>query len=197
MDRALIGESTIASQFMIGAIRATPGNAMRWVVSGIPARAGEYAAARSIPKHSANIAAALSDPAVGTVYISFTNEKHLPQAMAANMVRAAEAAGVVFAPNHHLRCSGSHTAVRDRIGRGRIGRVRSLRIFHAVHLPETLQVWHINSADAGGGVVPGITVQDADVARSLPAEDPMSVVAGEAVVPCTGARVTVDYGAAA
>ena len=198
MDWALIGASTIASQFMIGAIRSQLGNAVRWVVSSDPVRAAEYAAGHAIPYSGADIAAALADPAVGAVYISSTNEKHRAQALAAiaagkhvlcekplamtvgeaaGMVAAAEKAGVVFATNHHLRCSGSHQAVREMIAQGRVGRVLSLRIFHAVHLPESLQGWRITSVDAGGGVVPDITVHDADVARFLLDEDPVSVVA--------------------
>jgi 1,5-anhydro-D-fructose reductase (1,5-anhydro-D-mannitol-forming) len=144
------------------------------------------------------MAQALGDPGVGAVYISSTNEKHLAQAMAAiaagkhvicekplamtvadaaAMVRAAEAAGVVFATNHHLRCAASHRAIRDLVVQGRIGRVLSLRLFHAVMLPEALQGWRIDAPDAGGGVVPDITVHDADVARFLLGEDPVSVVA--------------------
>ena len=96
---------------------------------------------------------------------------------AAEMVRAAEAAGVTFATNHHLRCSGSHRAVRALIEEGRIGRVLSLRIFHAVHLPEALRGWRIDDPGAGGGVIPDITVHNADVARFLLGEDPATVVA--------------------
>jgi 1,5-anhydro-D-fructose reductase (1,5-anhydro-D-mannitol-forming) len=93
------------------------------------------------------------------------------------MVDAAEMVGVTFATNHHLRCSGSHRAVRALIAAGSIGRVLSLRLFHAVHLPANLQGWRINDAGAGGGVIPDITVHDADVARFLLAEDPVTVVA--------------------
>nr|WP_281496011.1 Gfo/Idh/MocA family oxidoreductase [Marivita sp. S6314] len=67
--------------------------------------------------------------------------------------------------------------MRDVIADGRIGRVLSLRIFHAVHLPPHLQGWRINDASAGGGVIPDITVHDADVARFLLGEDPVDVVA--------------------
>lgn len=98
-------------------------------------------------------------------------------AEAAQMVAAARRAGLVFATNHHLRCSGSHRAIRDLIASGRIGRVLSLRIFHAVHLPPHLQGWRINDAGAGGGVIPDITVHDADVTRFLLGEDPREVVA--------------------
>lgn len=197
MRWGLIGASTIAEQHMIGAIRATGGDVAA-VVSTTSARAQDYAAKHGIPAAGDALALVLDDPSIGAVYISSTNEKHRAQALAAiaaskhvlcekplamtvaeaaGMVRAAEAAGVTFATNHHLRCSGSHRAVRDLIRSGRIGRVLSLRLFHAVHLPPNLQGWRINDPAAGGGVIPDITVHDADVARFLTGEDPVSVVA--------------------
>ncbi|GAB1362558.1 1,5-anhydro-D-fructose reductase [Rhodobacter sp.] len=193
----LVGASTIAAQHMIAAFRGN-GDTVSWVVSTSPARAADYAAEHGIPSHGADLQAALTDPATDAVYISSTNEKHRAQALAAiaagkhvlcekplamtaeeasEMVRAADAAGVTFATNHHLRCSGSHQAVRQLIDDGRIGRVLSLRIFHAVHLPPNLQGWRITDPAAGGGVIPDITVHNADVARFLLAEDPATVVA--------------------
>ena len=198
MHWALIGASTIASQYMIGAIRAQPEASVDWVISGDADRAARYASDHNIPKSGIAITDALDDPSVDAVYISSTNEKHSAQAIAAiaagkhvlcekplamtveqatEMVVAAQDARVVFATNHHLRCSGSHRAVRDLIQAGRIGKVLSARIFHAVHLPESLRGWRIDSADSGGGVVPDITVHDADVVRFLLGENPQSVVA--------------------
>jgi 1,5-anhydro-D-fructose reductase (1,5-anhydro-D-mannitol-forming) len=52
-----------------------------------------------------------------------------------------------------------------------------MRLFHAVHLPPHLQGWRINDAAAGGGVIPDITVHDADVARFILGEEPETVVA--------------------
>ena len=197
MHWALVGASTIAEQHLIGALRAA-GETVAAVVSTSAARARDFAGAQGIPRASDDLAAVLADPAIGAVYISSTNEKHFPQAMAAiaagkhvlcekplamtvaeaaTMVRAAEDAGLVFATNHHLRCSGSHRAVRDLLRAGRIGRVLSMRIHHAVSLPEALRGWRINDAAAGGGVIPDITVHDADVARFLLGEDPETVVA--------------------
>lgn len=198
MKWALIGASTIAAQYMIRAIRAQENAEILSVVSGSAARGADYAREHGIPKSGTDLDEALADPAIEAVYISTTNEKHLSQALAAvaagkhvlcekplamtiadaaAMVLAAEKAGVVFATNHHLRCSGSHRTVRDLIANGRIGKVLSLRIFHAVHLPENLQGWRINSAEAGGGVIPDITVHDADATRFLLREDPATVVA--------------------
>ncbi len=197
MRWALIGASTIARQYMIDAIRAERGEIMR-VMSASADRAREFAAEHQIPKSGIDLDEALRDSQVDAVYISTTNEKHLSQALAAmnagkhvlcekplamtlddatTMVRAAEQAGLVFATNHHLRCSGSHRAVRDLIVSGRIGDVLSLRLHHAVFLPPHLQGWRINAPGAGGGVIPDITVHDADVARFLLGEDPVSVVA--------------------
>ncbi|WP_240790458.1 Gfo/Idh/MocA family protein [Rhodobacter sp. SY28-1] len=197
MRWALVGASTIAAQHMIGALRGA-GQDLAAVVSTTPTRATDFARAHGIPVASAQLDRVLADPAIEAVYISSTNEKHHGQALAAiaagkqvlcekplaltvseaaEMVRAARQAGRVFATNHHLRCAGSHRAVRDLIRAGRIGRVLSLRLFHAVHLPPHLQGWRIDNPDAGGGVIPDITVHDADVARFLLGETPVSVVA--------------------
>lgn len=194
----LIGASTIAAQHVIGAIRAVAGGEIVALTSGSAERAAAFAATHEISRWGTDVASALARTDVDAVYISSTNEKHRDQALAAiaagkhvlcekplamtvadavAMARAAERAGVVFATNHHLRCSGSHRAVRDLIMQGRIGRVLSLRIHHAVHLPENLRGWRIDAPEAGGGVIPDITVHDADVARFLLEESPRTVVA--------------------
>lgn len=198
MRWALVGASTIAAQYVIRAIRSQPGNDIAHLVSGSVERGAAFAKQHGIPASGTDLIAALADPEVGAVYISTTNEKHFPQAMAAieagkhvlcekplamnladavTMVRAAEKAGITFATNHHLRCSGSHRTIRELIAQGRIGKVLSLRIHHAVHLPPHLQGWRINDAGAGGGVIPDIAVHDADVTRFLLNEDPHTVIA--------------------
>lgn len=198
MNWVFVGASTIASQHMIDAVRAQNGCEVTWVVSGSGDRTAQWAKDHGIANATSDLSAALADESTQCVYISSTNEKHHAQAMAAiaagkhvlcekplgmtvaeaqEMVAAAEAKGVVFATNHHLRCSGSHRAMREVIASGEIGDVLSLRVFHAVHLPENLQGWRINDASAGGGVIPDITVHDADVTRFLLGEDPVDVVA--------------------
>ena len=193
----LIGASTIAAEHMIGAIRAT-GGVVAHVVSGNAGHVASFAKAHGIVGHGSDLAAMLADPAIGAVYISSTNDKHRAQALAAiaagkhvlcekplaltvadaeGMVEAAEAAGVVFATNHHLRNAGSHLTIRDLIRAGRIGRVLSMRVHHAVMLPPHLQGWRINDPEAGGGVIPDITVHDADTVRFHLGEDPEEVVA--------------------
>ena len=197
MDWGLIGASTIAENHMIGALRSM-GQRIVSVQSGSVQRARSFAATHGIPAFETDVAGLLAQPDISAVYISSTNEKHFPQAMSAlaagkhvlcekplamtvadarTMVQAANAAGLVFATNHHLRCSGSHRTVRDLIASGQIGRVLSLRIHHAVHLPEALRGWRISDPAAGGGVIPDITVHDADVMRFLLGETPLSVSA--------------------
>ncbi|TPE49537.1 Gfo/Idh/MocA family protein [Amaricoccus solimangrovi] len=197
MKWGLIGASTIASEYVIGAIRSQ-GDEIAAVMSGDAARGADYAARHGIPDSTTDLGGLLATPGVEAVYISTTNEKHHPQALAAiaagkhvlcekplamtvaeaaEMARAARAKGVVFATNHHLRNAGAHLAIRDLIAEGRIGRVLSVRVFHAVHLPPHLQGWRISDAGAGGGVIPDITVHDADTVRFYLGEDPVEVVA--------------------
>lgn len=197
MRWGLIGASNIASQHMIGAMRAQGGE-VRSVLSSSAERARDYATANGIAAGHADLDQLLADPQVDAVYISTTNEKHFPQAMSAIaagkhvlcekplamsaadavvMVRAAQDAGLVFATNHHLRNAGSHLAIRDLIASGRIGTVRSVRVFHAVFLPPHLQGWRIDNPAAGGGVIADITVHDADTVRFHLGEDPIEVVA--------------------
>lgn len=195
---ALVGASTIASQYMIGAIRSQSGNSIVWVVSGDAEHAAAYATRHGIPKGTTDFAAVLADPAVEAVYISSTNEKHHFQATAAiaagkhvlcekplamtaaeasEMIAAARDNGATLAVNHHLRCAGSHRAIRELIASGQLGRILSLRIFHAVHLPEHLRGWRLDNPSAGGGAIPDLTVHNADTVRFLLDEDPVSVVA--------------------
>jgi len=197
MKWGLVGASTIASEHVIAAIRAQ-GHEVASVLSGDAGRGADYAARHGIPASVTDLDALLASADIGAVYISTTNEKHHPQALtaiaagkhvlcekplamtvadAAEMARAAAARGVVFATNHHLRNAGAHLAIRALIAEGRIGRVLSVRVFHAVHLPPHLQGWRINDAGAGGGVIPDITVHDADTVRFYLDEDPVEVVA--------------------
>ncbi|MEM7295206.1 MAG: Gfo/Idh/MocA family oxidoreductase [Pseudomonadota bacterium] len=198
MKWIFVGASTIASEHMIAAVRAQAGSDVSWVVSGGATRLPGWAAEHGIGHHTTDLAEALGDATAEAVYISSTNEKHLPQALAAiaagkhvlcekplgmdveeaeGMVVAAQEAGVTFGTNHHLRCSGSHRVIRKLIQTGRLGEVLSLRIHHAVHLPPHLQGWRITEPAAGGGVIPDIAVHDADVVRFLLGEDPETVVA--------------------
>lgn len=198
MKWGLIGASTIASQWMIDAFRTNDQAAVKWLVSGSEERGKTYAKDHNIPNSTSDLGQMLEDPDVTSVYISSTNEKHHSQALAAiaagkhvlcekplamslpdavEMVEAAKEAGVLFATNHHLRNAGSQLAIKDLIDAGTIGEVQSVRIFHAVNLPEKLRGWRVNNPTAGGGVIADIIVHDADTVRFHLNEDPAEVVA--------------------
>jgi 1,5-anhydro-D-fructose reductase (1,5-anhydro-D-mannitol-forming) len=200
MKWGLIGASTIASQFMINAIRSQDDHHVLSVLSSSEKRGREYADNHEIPHSFSDLTELLADTEIDAVYISTTNEKHKDQALAAiaagkhvlcekplamsvedaiEMVTAAERSGLVFATNHHLRNAGSHIKIKELIQDGEIGLVQSIRVFHAVHLPENLQGWRIDDASAGGGVIPDIVVHDADTVRFYLDEDPFEVTAVE------------------
>lgn len=197
MRWGLIGASNIAASQMMTAIRGAGGE-IASVLSSSADRARAYGDEHGIPCRYDDLDQLLAEDDLDAVYISTTNEKHFPQAMAAiaagkhvlcekplamnvadavTMVRAATDAGLTFGTNHHLRNAGSHLAIRDLIRDGRIGDVLSVRVFHAVYLPPFLQGWRIDNPGAGGGVIPDIVVHDADTVRFHLGEDPAEVVA--------------------
>jgi 1,5-anhydro-D-fructose reductase (1,5-anhydro-D-mannitol-forming) len=194
----LIGASTIAREWMIGAFRGQPDGEVVAVMSSNAERARSYAADNDIPTAYSELGAILADPNVDAVYVSTTNELHRDQVLAAAragkhvlcekplaltlddakaMRDACAAAGVVMATNHHLRNAGTHRAMRQAIRDGLIGRPLAARVFHAVYLPPHLQGWRITTPGAGGGVVLDITVHDADTLRFVLDDEPVSVVA--------------------
>ena len=193
----LIGASTIASEHMIGAIRAQAGHDVAAVMSSSIERGRAYAEKHGIAAAYGSVAELLSDSAVDAVYISTTNELHLEQALAAaaagkhvlcekplalsvlqaqQMVEACHAAGVVMATNHHLRNAATHRKIRELIQNGAIGKPLFARVFHAVHLPPHLQGWRLDKPEAGGGVILDITVHDTDTLRFVLDAEPLEVV---------------------
>ncbi|HEU4845328.1 MAG TPA: Gfo/Idh/MocA family oxidoreductase [Burkholderiaceae bacterium] len=194
----LIGASTIAREWMIGAIRTQPGNTVAAVMSTDAARGAAFAAEHGIAASYSSLAALLADPAVDAVYISTTNELHAAQAIAAAaagkhvlcekplalnladgraMIAACRQAGVVLATNHHLRNAASHQAMRALVREGAIGRPLYARVFHAVQLPVHLQGWRLHNRAAGAGVILDITVHDVDTLRYLMDAEPVEAIA--------------------
>ncbi|MEX3855836.1 Gfo/Idh/MocA family protein [Paraburkholderia sp. BR10923] len=193
---ALVGASTIAEEWMINAIRAQPDGAIKAIVSGDLARARQFADKHAIPQASADLNEVLADPQIDAIYISSTNEKHLPQVLAAaaagkhvlcekplalttddarQMIEACGSHQVVLATNHHLRCAATHRRMRDLIRAGAIGTPLFARVFHAVSLPPHLRGWRIERPEAGGGVVLDISVHDVDTLRFLLDAEPVEV----------------------
>lgn len=197
MRWGLIGASTIASQYMINAIRKS-GQSIDMVQSGNASHGEAFARTHNIETSVTDFDVLCKSAAIDAVYISSTNEKHFVQAMsaissgkhvlcekplaintkeAARMVKSASAANVVLATNHHLRNAGSHLAMKEIVATGAIGEVQSIRVFHAVKLPDALQGWRVNNPGAGGGVIADIVVHDADTVRFYLDEDPNEVFA--------------------
>jgi 1,5-anhydro-D-fructose reductase (1,5-anhydro-D-mannitol-forming) len=193
----LIGASTIASEHMIGAMRANGGDVVA-VLSSDASRGQRYAETHSIARSTTDLAALVEDPDIDAVYISTTNELHRDQLFAAAaagkhvmcekplaltladaraMVAECKRHGVVMGTNHHLRNAATHRAMRNAIAEGRIGRPLFARVFHAVYLPPHLQGWRIKTPGAGGGVILDITVHDADTLRFVLGDEPESVSA--------------------
>ena len=193
----LIGASTIAHEWVIDAIRANGGEIVS-VMSTNAERGRKYADDHGIPHAVTSLEALFNDHPVDAVYISTTNELHKDQVLAAAkagkhvlcekplatsladaraMVEACRAANVVFATNHHLRNAATHTAMRDAIAAGKIGKPLAAKVFHAVYLPPHLQGWRLDRPDAGGGVILDITVHDTDTLRYVLGDDPVEAVA--------------------
>src|SRR5215218_2088522 len=193
----LIGASTIAKEWVIGAIRGAGGE-VACVLSSDAVRGARFASENGIPRHTTSLDELVADPGVQVVYISTTNELHRDQTVAAaragkhvlcekplaltledarEMVRACRDAGVVMGTNHHLRDAVTHRTLRRLIRSGAIGRPLAARVFHAVYLPEHLQGWRIARPDAGGGVILDITVHDADTLRFVLDDEPVEVMA--------------------
>jgi 1,5-anhydro-D-fructose reductase (1,5-anhydro-D-mannitol-forming) len=193
----LIGASTIAQEWVIGAIRATGGE-VSTVMSSNAARGTDYALKNGFPSSTTSLETLLADKDIDAVYISTTNELHRDQTIAAAkagkhilcekplamslddahaMSKACKSAKVILATNHHLRNAGTHRAMREVIRAGRIGKPVAARVFHAVFLPPHLQGWRLNSPAAGGGVILDITVHDADTLRFVLDDNPVETTA--------------------
>lgn len=184
----LIGASTIAREWIVGAIRAQPGNEVVGVLSTDARRGADFARAQGIASSCTDLGALLANPGIDAVYVSTTNELHKAQTLAAaaagkhvlcekplalslsdasEMVVACARAGVVLATNHHLRNAATHRKIRELIRSSAIGKPLFARVFHAVYLPPHLQGWRLHSPGAGGGVILDITCHDADTLRFL------------------------------
>ncbi|MCR4265824.1 Gfo/Idh/MocA family protein [Nitratireductor sp. ZSWI3] len=191
----IIGASAIARDWVIPALQAE-GQDLVAVLSSEAERGKAFARDCGIERASTDIGDIVNDDDIDCVYISTTNELHKPHAIAAAnggkhvlcekplaleladvdaMIAAADTAGVVFATNHHMRGSGLHRKLKELIGSGAIGKVNSVRLFHAGYLPEHLQTWRLTHPEKGGGVALDLGVHDADTLRNILGEEPVEV----------------------
>ncbi|WP_033289271.1 Gfo/Idh/MocA family protein [Amycolatopsis jejuensis] len=183
----LVGASDIAATRMIPAMRRL-GHPVTAVCSSSAAHAADYADRNEIPYHTTDLDAFLNRDDIDAVYLSSTNERHCPQAIAAaaagkhvlcekplaltiedaeSMVAACVKAGVTFAVNHHLPGAATHREIRRLVAGGAVGRPLAVRVFHAVSLPERLRGWRLQDSTAGAGVVLDITCHSASVVNAL------------------------------
>jgi 1,5-anhydro-D-fructose reductase (1,5-anhydro-D-mannitol-forming) len=195
MKWALLGASDIAATQVIPALR-TCGQDVVTVMSSTSGRASDFAASHQIPNSTTDLNEALQE--VDAAYVSSTNEKHFEQVTAAldhglhvlcekplaidaesarAMVRHANRSRLVLAINHHLRNSPVLRSMRELISQGEIGELLSVRVDHAVSLPERLRGWRLDDKAAGGGVVLDLTVHDIDTIRFVTRLEPTSIVA--------------------
>ncbi|MBB3236757.1 Gfo/Idh/MocA family protein [Phyllobacterium endophyticum] len=178
----LIGASRIGAEWIIPAIRSTPGNEIVAVQGGDALRVSDYARNHSIANAFTSVEELLAAD-LDAVYISNTNEKHAPCAIAAlnagkhvlgekpmatsldeakAMVALAHEKGLTLAINHHLRGMNSHRKLRDLVESGALGELVAVRAMFGVLLPQANRGWRTESAVAGAGVFFDLTVHDAD-----------------------------------
>jgi 1,5-anhydro-D-fructose reductase (1,5-anhydro-D-mannitol-forming) len=194
----LVGASTIARDWMVDAIRSNPDSRIEAVCSGDVSRAKALAAEKGISDAYGSLVELLENPKIDAVYISSANERHLYEALAAakagihvlcekplalepneaeEMVETCKRAGVVLATNHHLRDMESHRAIKRLIDEGAIGKVTSIRVFHAGQLPEELKTWRPSKNSAGAGAIFDLMVHDADLLRYYLGRNPSRITA--------------------
>lgn len=194
----IIGASTIAREYMIGAINAQQDSCAVAVMSRSMRRARRLAQELNVERSYDDLDALLSDPDIDVIYVCTTNERHKEETLAAaaagkhvlcekplaltlsdarEMILACDRAGVIMGTNHHLRNAVTHRKLRSLIRRGAIGRPLAARVFHAVSLPQHLRTWRINNSGAGAGVVLDITVHDTDTLRFILEDEVIEVCA--------------------
>ncbi len=173
MRWGLAGGSDIAATRMIPAMRVL-GQPISAVASSSLERAEAFAVRHGIPAAVADVRQLVARDDVDAVYISTVNRLHaehtllaaaagkhvlcekpvaMDLAQAWSMVRACEAAGVVFGVNHHLPSHTTHTEVRRLVADGAVGRPMSVRVFFAFELAERLRGWRLTDPDLGGPIL--------------------------------------------
>ena len=191
----LIGASDVAATRMIPAMRRL-GHEVAAVGDPTPDWAATYAERNGIPA-AGSVEDLVARDDVDAVYISTRNEFHRDHTLLAAaagkhvlcekplalsvedgnaMLAAAAAAGVILGTNHHLPGCDTHRTIRELVQAGAVGRLLSIRVFHAVMLPPRLQGWRLASK-AGGGVALDVTCHDAAVINPLVGVLPIDVVA--------------------
>ncbi|MHB1485906.1 MAG: Gfo/Idh/MocA family protein [Saccharofermentanales bacterium] len=82
---------------------------------------------------------------------------------AAEMISAAEKAGVTFSVGHCLRFSREYTILKDFLENGRFGRLRSLRLYRNSTVPPWSENNWLLKNDESGGALLDLHVHDVDM----------------------------------
>jgi 1,5-anhydro-D-fructose reductase (1,5-anhydro-D-mannitol-forming) len=194
----LIGASTIAREWVLPAMRATPGHEAVAVYSTSEQRGRRFADREGIASVHPDLASLLASPEVDAVYISTTNDRHAAEIVAAAQagkhvlaekplaltitdaraaVAACQRAGVVLATNHHFRNNLPIRRARQLLAEGAIGRPLGVRIAQGLLLPEHLRGWRLSDPDAGAGAILDLAVHDVDTLRFVLADEVKTVFA--------------------
>jgi 1,5-anhydro-D-fructose reductase (1,5-anhydro-D-mannitol-forming) len=185
----LVGASAMVRDVFAPVLKRIPGGCALGILSSSSGRGAAFAAEFGFPRVYGSLEEAVTDPDADAVYISTTNDLHRDQAIAAAragkhilcekplalevedceaMVRAADAAGMVFAVLHHQPALPQYRVIRERIAAGAIGRPLALRVRHNIRLSRVLaDSWRTRRADAGAGVFYDLGTHDADLIRFL------------------------------
>lgn len=191
-----MGTGTIATEYMVSAIRSV-GHEPLWVVSRNNDYARSFSEDMGIPRTSTEAQQALSDPAVGFVYVSAargrrghyvsaaaTAGKHIlcdgPLADTSRAVQAlveqCERSGVALAVNQPLRASTIHQTMGRLVLEGEIGTLRSLLIVRGAPFQPPANR-RSEALEKPVDLLLDISVQDVDLARFLTGREPIEVSA--------------------
>lgn len=193
----LIGASRIAEEWVVPAINSAPDSEVTAVFASDAHRGRAYAARNHIPDAYETLDAFLRAD-IDAVYVSNTNEKHAPHAIAAlragkhvlgekpmaltvadaeDMISAAETNKRVLGINHHLRNMATHIRLHELVKSGELGSIVAARMTFGVLLPAANRGWRTDSVAAGAGVFFDLTVHDADLLHYILDTEAQEVVA--------------------
>lgn len=193
---AVMGTGTIATEYMVTAIRAF-GHHPRWVVSRNKQFAEYFSEDTGISCISTVASQALADPEVGFVYVSAACKRRRHYILAAcaarkhilcdgpiaptsksaeELVAACNDAGISLRVNNMHRASTIHQTMRRLVLEGEIGKLRSIQIIRGApfHAPANRRM---TEECRDGEILLDVAVNDIDLARFLSGEEPQHVLA--------------------
>lgn len=203
---SVMGTGTIATEHMVAAIRSA-GHHPLWVVSRNRHYATDFSQDMQIPGIAVDARRSLRDPRVGFAYVSAVRDrrkhyilaaaaehKHVlcdgpiagTSRMAATLVEACKAAGIILALNQPFRTMAPHRTMRRLAQDGEIGTVQSLLIARgAPYQPPPNR--HLDERADRSDALFELAVDSVDLARFLTGQEPATVAVLSAAPPGTEA----------